>query len=171
MDKDAREQARQYLLDARKTVESALGRARAAMDDATAREARRLVEEAIEKTGEEGKGKGEGWLSLEDLRQKRGTPKPPARPVDRPAVVETTASTEISLRGLRVDEAEHQLTGALDAAIAGDAPFLRIIHGKGTGALRQLVHELLARDKRVARFAFAPANQGGAGVTVAEFRA
>lgn len=176
LDKDAREQARQYLLDARKTVESALGRARAAMDDATAREARRLVEEAIEKTGEEGSGtlKGierEGWKSLEELRRERGTQKPSVRPTDRPTAVESTASTEISLRGLRVDEAEHQLTGALDAAIAGDAPFLRIIHGKGTGALRQLVHDILARDKRVARFAFAPANQGGAGVTVAEFRA
>jgi DNA mismatch repair protein MutS2 len=114
-------------------------------------------------------------LSLDDLRRQRGATRPPDRP-RAPAsplgtAADVTASTEISLRGLRVDEAEHQLTGALDAAIAGDAPFLRIIHGKGTGALRQLVHDLLARDKRVARFAFAPANQGGAGVTVAEFRA
>jgi dsDNA-specific endonuclease/ATPase MutS2 len=44
------------LLEARKTVEAALGQARAAMNDATAREARRMVEEAIEKTG----GKEEG---------------------------------------------------------------------------------------------------------------
>ncbi|HEX4622016.1 MAG TPA: hypothetical protein VH208_10660, partial [Myxococcaceae bacterium] len=50
LDGAAREQARAYLLDARKTVEAALGRARAAVDEATAREARRLVEEAIEKT-------------------------------------------------------------------------------------------------------------------------
>ncbi|MDP3911221.1 MAG: hypothetical protein Q8Q14_12595, partial [Gemmatimonadales bacterium] len=49
-DKDARERARQYLLEARKTVEAALGQARAAMSEATAREARRVVEEAIEKT-------------------------------------------------------------------------------------------------------------------------
>jgi len=51
LDKDARERARAYLLEARKTVEAALGQARAAMNDATAREARRMVEEAIEKTG------------------------------------------------------------------------------------------------------------------------
>jgi len=44
-----------------------------------------------------------------------------------------------------------------------------VIHGKGTGALRQLVHDVLAEDKRVKRFGFAPANQGGHGVTVAEF--
>jgi DNA mismatch repair protein MutS2 len=52
LDKDARERARAYLLEARKTVEAALGQARAAVNEATAREARRMVEEAIEKTGE-----------------------------------------------------------------------------------------------------------------------
>ncbi|MFN2570663.1 MAG: hypothetical protein ABR537_03475 [Gemmatimonadales bacterium] len=51
LDREARERARQYLLEARKTVEAALGQARAAMNEATAREARRMVEEAIEKTG------------------------------------------------------------------------------------------------------------------------
>ena len=50
LDKDARERARMYLLEARKTVEAALGQARAAVNEATAREARRMVEEAIEKT-------------------------------------------------------------------------------------------------------------------------
>ena len=74
LDAKAREQARAYLLDARKTVEAALAQARAAVDEATAKQARRLVEEAIEKTGEPGKGKGEGWLSLEELRRKRKPP-------------------------------------------------------------------------------------------------
>jgi hypothetical protein len=50
LDKDARDKARAYLLEARKTVEAALGQARAAMNDATAKEARRMVEEAIDKT-------------------------------------------------------------------------------------------------------------------------
>jgi len=50
LDADARERARAYLLEARKTVEAALAQARAAVDEATAKEARRLVEEAIEKT-------------------------------------------------------------------------------------------------------------------------
>jgi len=53
LDADARERARGYLLEARKTVEAALAQARAAVDEATAREARRMVEEAIEKTGGE----------------------------------------------------------------------------------------------------------------------
>ncbi len=51
LDADARERARSYLLEARKTVEAALAQARAAVDEATAKEARRMVEEAIEKTG------------------------------------------------------------------------------------------------------------------------
>ena len=50
LDKEARERARAYLLEARKTVEAALGQARAAVDEATAKQARRMVEEAIEKT-------------------------------------------------------------------------------------------------------------------------
>jgi DNA mismatch repair protein MutS2 len=51
LDTAARDRARAYLLEARKTVESALAQARAAVTEATAKEARRMVEEAIEKTG------------------------------------------------------------------------------------------------------------------------
>ena len=66
------------------------------------------------------------------------------------------------------DEAEAILERALDAAVLDDLPYLRIIHGKGTGALRDLVQRMLQRDPRVARFGLAPANQGGSGVTVVE---
>ena len=180
LEREAREQARAYLLEARKKVEEALGRARAAVDEATAREARKLVEQAIEET-EQGAGsreQGAGWMSLEELRQQRQEPtgaprrvlRPagPARGGERPAA---TAATEISLRGLRVDEAEPVLVKALDDAVLADLPYLRVIHGKGTGAVRQRVHEILAADGRVKRFGFAPANQGGHGVTVVEFKA
>jgi len=180
LERAAREQARAYLLEARKKVEEALGRARAAVDEATAREARKLVEQAIEET-EQGAGsreQGAGWMSLEELRQQRQEPtgaprrvlRPagPARGGERPAA---TVATEISLRGLRVDEAEPVLVKALDDAVLADLPYLRVIHGKGTGAVRQRVHEILAADGRVKRFGFAPANQGGHGVTVVEFKA
>jgi len=79
------------------------------------------------------------------------------------------APTEVDLRGLRVDEAEGATLIALDAAIRSDQPSLRIIHGMGTGAVREAVRRLLASDKRVRKYAFAPRNQGGTGVTVAEF--
>jgi DNA mismatch repair protein MutS2 len=99
-----------------------------------------------------------------------------ARPTDRPrptggplGSADAAAATEVSLRGLRADEAEAILERALDAAVLDDLPYLRIIHGKGTGALRDLVQRRLQHDPRVARFGLAPANQGGSGVTVVEF--
>jgi len=177
LERDAREQARGYLLEARKKVEEALGRARAAVDEATAREARKLVEKAIEET-DEGAGsreQGAGWMSLEELKRARKAPSPAApdrpRPPSTARASATSAATEVSLRGLRLDEAEPVLLKALDDAVLADLPYLRVIHGKGTGAVRQRVHEILAADSRVKRFGFAPANQGGHGVTVVEFTA
>jgi DNA mismatch repair protein MutS2 len=76
---------------------------------------------------------------------------------------------ELDLRGLTADEAEARVIGAIDAAVLADHPFLRIIHGKGTGALRERIQRVVAADRRIARFGFAPANQGGTGVTVVEF--
>jgi DNA mismatch repair protein MutS2 len=180
LEREAREQTRGYLLEARKKVEDALGRARAAVDEATAREARKLVERAIAET-EEGAGSGEqgaGWMSLEDLRRQRqeqpGAPRRPPRPAGPPAEAghpAATATSEVSLIGLRVAEAEPLLVKALDDAVLADLPYLRVVHGKGTGALRRLVHDLLSADRRVRRFGFAPAEQGGHGVTVVEFTA
>jgi len=63
-----------------------------------------------------------------------------------------------------------QEAGPTDAAISADNPFLRIIHGKGTGAVRDRVHSVLKGDRRVSRYALAPANQGGSGATIVEFR-
>ncbi len=64
LDRNAREQARAYLLEARKTVEAALAQARAAVTEATAKEARRMVEEAIEKSGGEAVGRLGGLTDL-----------------------------------------------------------------------------------------------------------
>jgi len=175
LEREAREQARAYLLEARKKVEEALGQARAAVDEATAREARRLVEKAIDETAGEAAGEKvrEGWMSLDELkRARRGSPSPNLpQPPSTSTAPSLTAATEISLIGLRVSEAEPLLVKALDDAILADLPSLRVVHGKGTGALRQFVHEILSDDPRVKRFGFAAPNQGGAGVTVVEFRA
>lgn len=83
----------------------------------------------------------------------------------------TSGQTEVDLRGLTGDEAEVTALAALDAAILAELPYLRFIHGMGTGVVRDRVRRLLERDRRVARFEFAPRNQGGTGVTVAEFSA
>ena len=169
MDKDARDRARAYLLEARKTVEAALAQARAAVTEATAKEARRIVEEAIEKTEDEQAERKKGWVNLEELRRRKNVPTGAKSP-DRSQVHTTTSvANEISLRGLTVEEAEPLLLRAIDDAIHADLPYLRIIHGKGTGALRDFVQAALKRDPRIKRFALAPSNQGGHGVTVAEF--
>src|SRR5207248_2166281 len=70
LEQAARDQTRAYLLEARKKVEEALGRARAAVDEATAKQARRLLEQALEETAGETAGEKarEGWGSLEQLR-------------------------------------------------------------------------------------------------------
>jgi DNA mismatch repair protein MutS2 len=82
----------------------------------------------------------------------------------------TQVRTEVDLRGMRVDEVEVELFRALDEAVLEDLSELRVIHGKGTGALRQRVGELLSADPRVASFRMAAPREGGAGVTVAELR-
>jgi DNA mismatch repair protein MutS2 len=79
-------------------------------------------------------------------------------------------SPEVDLRGLRAEEAVAQLTPALDAAIQADLPSLRIIHGKGTGALREVVNEILKADGRIHTLRPGGVGEGGTGVTVAELR-
>ena len=82
---------------------------------------------------------------------------------------EVYVSTEINLLGLRADEAESAVLQALDSAVRADLKSLRIIHGKGTGALREVVNEMLRKDTRVREFRMGAWNEGGAGVTIAVF--
>ena len=79
-------------------------------------------------------------------------------------------SREIDLRGLTGDELEMATVVGLDAAWLADRRYLRIIHGMGTGILRDRATRVLLHGKRIAGFDFAPRNQGGMGVTVAEFK-
>ncbi|NJD20713.1 MAG: endonuclease MutS2, partial [Gemmatimonadetes bacterium] len=78
--------------------------------------------------------------------------------------------TEVDLRGMRVDEVDVELFRALDEAVLEDLSELRVIHGKGTGALRQRVGEILSADPRVTSFRMAAPREGGAGVTVVALR-
>jgi DNA mismatch repair protein MutS2 len=81
------------------------------------------------------------------------------------------SALEVDLRGLTGDEAEQATIAAVDAAVLAEQPFLRIIHGMGTGVVRERVRRVVSGDRRVARFGFAPRNQGGTGVTIVEFPA
>jgi DNA mismatch repair protein MutS2 len=100
-----------------------------------------------------------------------GTGRRPAEsPVSEAAPADET-SLEIDLRGLTGDEAEQATLAAVDAAVLAEQPYLRIIHGMGTGVVRERVRRVVARDKRIRSYAFAPRNQGGTGVTIVEFSA
>src|ERR1044072_2844660 len=74
---------------------------------------------------------------------------------------------EIDLRGQRVGDIDDAVMQALDAAVRADLQSIRIIHGKGTGALRARVSEMLRKDTRVKTFRTGAWNEGGTGVTVA----
>jgi DNA mismatch repair protein MutS2 len=75
------------------------------------------------------------------------------------------ADAELDLRGLRLHEALERLDDYLDAALAQGMTHARIIHGKGTGALRQGVWHHLANHAAIDEFDFAPRDRGGDGAT------
>ncbi|MDE7268228.1 MAG: endonuclease MutS2 [Lachnospiraceae bacterium] len=81
-----------------------------------------------------------------------------------------TLSTEINLLGRTVDEALAELDKYLDDAYLSHAPSVRIVHGKGTGALRQAVHQYLKRISYVKSYHLGEYGEGDAGVTIAEFK-
>jgi DNA mismatch repair protein MutS2 len=74
---------------------------------------------------------------------------------------------ELEVRGQRVEEAMPRVEEFLDSAFRAGLPFVRIIHGKGTGTLRRVVREFLAQSPLVSSYETAPPHEGGEGVTVA----
>jgi DNA mismatch repair protein MutS2 len=79
-------------------------------------------------------------------------------------------STEINLIGMTVDEALAHLDKYLDDASLAHVPSVRIVHGKGTGALRSAVHQHLKRCKYIKSYRLGSFGEGDAGVTIAEFK-
>jgi DNA mismatch repair protein MutS2 len=75
---------------------------------------------------------------------------------------------ELDLRGQRADDAAQALDRYLDAAYLAGLPFVRIIHGKGTGKLRDIVRRALADNRQVKTFEPGAEKEGGEGVTIAK---
>jgi DNA mismatch repair protein MutS2 len=73
---------------------------------------------------------------------------------------------ELDLRGTRVEEALARLDDYIDAAYLSGIPFGRIIHGKGTGALRKAVQERVSEHPLISKAVGAPPKEGGDGVTI-----
>ena len=82
----------------------------------------------------------------------------------------STFSMEINLLGKTVDEAISELDKYLDDAYLSHAPSVRIVHGKGTGALRAAVQRYLKSVSYVKSFHLGEYGEGDAGVTIAEFK-
>jgi DNA mismatch repair protein MutS2 len=88
-----------------------------------------------------------------------------SKPTDSPDV-----PAELNLIGLTTAEAEYELDRFVDEAYMASLPQIRIIHGFGTGALKNFVHHFLKNHDLIERFAFAPPNQGGNGATIGQLK-
>jgi DNA mismatch repair protein MutS2 len=78
------------------------------------------------------------------------------------------SSMELNIIGQRVEEALPQVDKWLDEAVLAGFELVRIVHGKGTGALRSAVAELLDGHPHICSYGSAPLEEGGAGVTIVE---
>lgn len=107
-------------------------------------------------------------VPLRQLTHSKAAPPPMVKISLSGDIAEVEPVREVDVRGLRIDEVDDQVLQALDAAVRNDLRELRIIHGKGTGALRLRVGEMLKKDTRVTGYRLGAWNEGGAGVTVAE---
>jgi DNA mismatch repair protein MutS2 len=76
------------------------------------------------------------------------------------------AKLELKLLGYRFEEALPEIEIFIDKAVMNDLPFVRIVHGKGTGALRSKIRQYLKNNKKVLDFYSPPPQAGGDGVTV-----
>ena len=80
------------------------------------------------------------------------------------------ADAELNLIGKTTADAEYEIDRFLDEAYLASLPRVRIIHGFGTGALKNFVHHFLKGHPHIERFGFAPPDQGGNGATIAELK-
>ena len=112
-----------------------------------------------------------GERKAEKTRARAAAPAIPAerpkeRQRDRQIVRGTSPGLELDLRGTTIEEAVNRVDDYIDAAYVAGLPFVRIIHGKGTGALRKAVREMLHNHPLVQRYERGNEKEGGDGVTV-----
>lgn len=137
----------------------------------------------VETYGQRGvliKKRGDDWevqigILKMKLNESELTPIAPAK--EKAAPMTTVARTSskgvpasLDLRGKRYEEAMEEVERYLDQALLAGYPSVTIIHGKGTGALRQGIQQLLQAHRSVKKFEYAPANAGGNGATIVYFK-
>lgn len=77
---------------------------------------------------------------------------------------------QLDLRGKRYEEAMAEVDQYVDAALLANYQQVTIVHGKGTGAIRQGVQDYLKGNRQVKKYEYAPANAGGNGATIVTFK-
>lgn len=100
-----------------------------------------------------------------EVEPEKPIPAPPAKKSSAPAPARTVMM-ELDLRGERAEDALDRVDRYLDEAYSNGMPFVRIIHGKGTGRLRQVIRDALKASPVVKRFETGMESEGGDGVTV-----
>lgn len=110
-------------------------------------------------------------MDLRDLRKlKAGEARPEIPQGVNYQPYKDNVQVELSLRGLTVEEARDRLDKYFDEIALTHVPYVRIVHGKGTGALRRFVREYLAKNKMVESFQLGEWNEGSWGVTVVKLK-
>ena len=119
-------------------------------------------------------GKMKMTAKAQQVRLPEGQPKKkPAAPASGGSAklnLQSRAASELDIRGYETLEAESVVENYIDSAVMAKLGTVTIIHGKGTGALRKAVHEMLKRNKAVKSFRLGRYGEGEAGVTVVELK-
>jgi DNA mismatch repair protein MutS2 len=112
-------------------------------------------------------------VSLDDVELRRGASKSDSAHRDGPVVFPTVESPglELHLRGMTVDEALPMVDEYLNQAALAGLPWVRLVHGKGSGALRKAVRESLREHPLVKHYENAGDKEGGEGATVVTLNA
>lgn len=112
-------------------------------------------------------GPARARVSLNTLELRAPSPREPEEPTVQMSAA-PSPSVRLDLRGCTVEEALEQLDRHLDTASRAGLPWVRVIHGKGTGALRRAVRDFLVDHPLVSAYEIGGDREGGEGVTVAK---
>ncbi|MCK4641267.1 MAG: Smr/MutS family protein, partial [Candidatus Marinimicrobia bacterium] len=108
------------------------------------------------------------WVSMNTLHAVQIQKEKDTRRVGASVTVDEIVSYKLDLRGLRLDEARDALEKFLDRALLAGLNQIQIIHGKGTGALQKMTHEVLKSTPGIRKFYFENFDRGGTGATIVE---
>ena len=160
---------KKYMNDATSDLREASDEFREVTDEIA--DAQKTVRKAFKDADDEiSKTRGEAEEKLNPKKKKKKKPAAPASGGSAKLNLQSRAASELDIRGYETLEAESVVENYIDSAVMAKLGTVTIIHGKGTGALRKAVHEMLKRNKAVKSFRLGRYGEGEAGVTVVELK-